>query len=152
LTPESAKPPPLWLDDWRAEDAVPVPLERIQADADAAGLSLLPIGQRGAIVLANRYLRAWRLPQGLEWESASELYRDALADVPPDLLELAFQRAVRECKFFPTVAEIRGHANPELSRRKRAMNRLAVALSKVRHAAASEARRVGLPAIGCRHV
>lgn len=35
------------------------------------------------------------------------MYLQALADLPQNRLEAAFQQAVRECRFFPTVAEIR---------------------------------------------
>lgn len=36
------------------------------------------------------------------------MYLQSLSDLPPDRLDEAFQRAVRECRFFPTIAEIRG--------------------------------------------
>ena len=44
-------------------------------------------------------------------------YCDLLADIPPDLLALAFKRAGQRCRFFPTVAELRGQVAGELSLR-----------------------------------
>jgi hypothetical protein len=35
------------------------------------------------------------------------MYLQALADLPLDQLERAIQRAIRECRYFPTIAEIR---------------------------------------------
>ncbi len=35
------------------------------------------------------------------------MYLDGLFDLPLDRLNLAFERAVRECRFVPTIAEIR---------------------------------------------
>ncbi len=35
------------------------------------------------------------------------MYLQALADLPLDRLELAFQRAVQECRFVPSIAELR---------------------------------------------
>jgi hypothetical protein len=35
------------------------------------------------------------------------MYLQALSDLPLNLLETAFQSAVLECKFFPSIAEIR---------------------------------------------
>lgn len=38
------------------------------------------------------------------------LYQDALADIDADVLGEAFALAVRESRFFPTIAELRGFA------------------------------------------
>lgn len=35
------------------------------------------------------------------------MYLQALSDLPLDRLELAFHRAIRDCRFLPTIAEIR---------------------------------------------
>jgi hypothetical protein len=47
-----------------------------------------------------------------------EVYIRALADIPPDILEHAGMEAVKTCKFFPKVAELRELARPEMSMRK----------------------------------
>jgi hypothetical protein len=57
-----------------------------------------------------------RLSRG-EAELRMATYCDLLADVPPDLLALAFRRAGQTFRFFPTVAEIRGQVRAELSLR-----------------------------------
>jgi hypothetical protein len=43
----------------------------------------------------------------LEAEGRLELYAEGLADVPADILGAACARALRECRFFPAVSEIR---------------------------------------------
>lgn len=46
------------------------------------------------------------------------IYIEGLADIPFDVLSGAFKTALQTCKFFPTVAEIRAKAGPELSKRR----------------------------------
>jgi len=43
----------------------------------------------------------------LEAEARLELYAEGLGDIPADILGAACARALRECRFFPVVAEIR---------------------------------------------
>lgn len=43
----------------------------------------------------------------LEAEARLELYAEGLADIPADILGAACARALRECRFFPSVSEIR---------------------------------------------
>ena len=43
----------------------------------------------------------------LEAEARLELYAEGLADLPADILGGACARALRECRFFPSVSEIR---------------------------------------------
>jgi len=43
----------------------------------------------------------------LEAGARLELYAEGLADMPADILGAACARALRECRFFPTVAELR---------------------------------------------
>jgi len=42
-----------------------------------------------------------------EAEARLELYAEGLSDIPADALGAACARALRECRFFPSVAEIR---------------------------------------------
>ena len=42
-----------------------------------------------------------------EAEARLDIYANGLADVPHDILETAALKAIRECKFFPSVSEIR---------------------------------------------
>jgi len=43
----------------------------------------------------------------LEAEARLALYAEGLGDIPADLLGAACGRVLRECRFFPTIAEIR---------------------------------------------
>lgn len=43
----------------------------------------------------------------LEAEARLELYAEGLGDIPADLLGAACIRVLRECRFFPSIAEIR---------------------------------------------
>jgi len=52
----------------------------------------------------NRLAAAYRQELSLETQA---MYLDGLSDLRLDRLDAAFKRAVRECKFFPSIAEIR---------------------------------------------
>ena len=45
-------------------------------------------------------------------EAQCAVYMDALSDLSPEQLNQACQRAIRECKFFPSVAELRMFVAP----------------------------------------
>lgn len=46
-----------------------------------------------------------------------DLYIDLLSDIPFDCLSIGFREVAKSSKFFPTVAEIREHAEPMLTAR-----------------------------------
>jgi hypothetical protein len=46
------------------------------------------------------------------------IYVKGLEDIPPDVLEIAFDEAVKSCTFFPTVKELRDLADDELRQRR----------------------------------
>lgn len=52
------------------------------------------------------------------------LYREALADLPADILAEAVAACIRRCRFFPTVAEIREGARGPLALREWQLGRL----------------------------
>ncbi|MGF7146473.1 hypothetical protein FHS96_000082 [Sphingomonas zeicaulis] len=52
------------------------------------------------------------------------LYREALADLPADILAEAVAACIRRCRFFPTVAEIRESARSPLALREWQLGRL----------------------------
>lgn len=54
----------------------------------------------------------------VEAEKRMQLYSDGLSDIPYDILREAFRRAVRECKFFPTVKELRDFAGKDVGKRR----------------------------------
>lgn len=57
-------------------------------------------------------------------EGRSMIYEKHLGDLPADILVKAFDRAFCELKFFPTVAEIRERAEPDMTRRRARLHRL----------------------------
>ena len=52
-----------------------------------------------------------------EARAQNELYADLLSDIPQDVLGGAFRKCAQTLKFFPTVAEIRAAAMPEMAAR-----------------------------------
>jgi hypothetical protein len=52
-----------------------------------------------------------------EAKAQNELYVDLLSDIPGDILARAFRKCAQTLKFFPTVAEIRSAAMPEMAMR-----------------------------------
>jgi hypothetical protein len=64
-----------------------------------------------------------RPEDGMTWDKRLELYRTALADVPPDLLEQAAMACIKSEKFFPRVADIREKIAAELKTRANMLHR-----------------------------
>lgn len=60
---------------------------------------------------------AGKLTDG-EVAAREAVYVELLGDIPLDILANAFKKAGQTCRFFPSAAEIREHARPELSKRK----------------------------------
>lgn len=63
------------------------------------------------------------------WATAAPLYMEALADIPPELLEAAVKHCIRTCRFFPKPAELRAPIADELNdyrRRQHERNRAAL--------------------------
>ena len=52
---------------------------------------------------------AAKLSEG-EARARALLYADMLGDIPPAILGAAFRKAAQTCRFFPSIAEIRGTA------------------------------------------
>lgn len=54
----------------------------------------------------------------LEAETRLDLYVDLLGDIPFDCLSVGFREVAKASRFFPTVAEIREHAEPMFAKRR----------------------------------
>lgn len=68
-----------------------------------------------------------------EAEAQNQLYVELLSDIPADILGGAFRKCAQTLKFFPTVAEIRSAAMPEMAMRSwRLMRMKALALKSER--------------------
>lgn len=50
-------------------------------------------------------MQIWKAAE--RWESVAQFYREALGDVPADLVDLALRHVRLNCKFRPTPAEVR---------------------------------------------
>jgi hypothetical protein len=64
-----------------------------------------------------------------EADARLALYAQELRDLPPDILTAACSKAVRECKFFPSVSEIRERAG-DFARRQWRASRLKHLIAK----------------------
>lgn len=78
---------------------------------------LAPVEPQRLAVMLGETLELWKLPAN--WADIAPLYREALEDVPADLLELAFKHAIKTCKFFPTPSELRAPIERLLAERQR---------------------------------
>jgi hypothetical protein len=59
-----------------------------------------------------------------EARAQNQLYVELLSDIPQDVLAAAFRKCAQTVKFFPTVAEIRSAAAPEMAMRSWRLMRL----------------------------
>ncbi|WP_162232653.1 hypothetical protein [Sphingomonas sanxanigenens] len=107
---------------------LPTPAER---GALARAIAEIEAAGRGAPVAAIDIAigkLALAFPPVKQSEAAATarlaLYREALADLPADILAEAVAACIRRCRFFPTVAEIREGARGPLALREWQLGRL----------------------------
>lgn len=67
--------------------------------------NIQPIDPKELTVKLAGTLELWKLPDN--WPAVAEFYREALADVPADLVDLALQHCRRTLKWFPKPCELR---------------------------------------------
>jgi hypothetical protein len=84
------------------ERDLPAPL---RTSLTAARTALIPINPKELAAKLERTLALWPLPAN--WSDVAEFYREALADVPADLVDHALRHVRRTSKFFPKPAELR---------------------------------------------
>lgn len=94
----------------------------------------MPVDRRALAVIATQVLVLFPLPEN--WEQQSVAWYGALADIPEDLIRVAFERVARNCRFWPRPAEVREQIAAELSERRVAVRRLRVAAAMLRRDAA----------------
>lgn len=81
---------------------LPAPLRTSLAEARKATKAVDP---KALAVMLNETLALW--PQPAEFQTTAKFYREALADVPHELVEKALRHVRLTSKFFPKPAEIR---------------------------------------------
>lgn len=92
----------------------PSPSEVAAAEAQVAPAlatydrSLAPCGPDFVVTVVGTLAAAFPAGRGSERQTALklEIYIDALQDLPADILANAARRAIRRCRYFPTVAEL----------------------------------------------
>lgn len=97
---------------------LPVPL---QTALTAARSDLTPIDPKALAVMLKETLALWPLPA--EFDTTAKFYREALQDVPLDLVETALRHVRLSSRFFPRPAEIRDAIRDELARRRMRLDR-----------------------------
>lgn len=85
-------------------------LERLVPGYEAALTPATPEEIEEAVAMLSLAYPAMRASVS-EAGARLELYTKALAHLPPDILEMACMAALRQCIFFPSVAEILARAN-----------------------------------------
>lgn len=108
-----------WTPDQRipAEAAAALP----SAIAEAEALTK-PIDRKTLAVLLNKTLKVWKLPD--DWDDIAPFYREALADVPHDLVEAALKHCRLNHDWFPKPKHLRAPIEAELIRRRDVLRRI----------------------------
>ena len=130
--------PPSWLAAWQPDQTPPATVDQIAADVDRLDAALAPTGPEALLVLSDRTLSLFPMPDN--WEDQAQAWYAALADIPEDLIRVAFERVARNCRFWPRPAEVREQISVELMERRVAARRLKVALAKAKREVADEER------------
>lgn len=94
----------------------------------------MPVDRRALVVVAEQTLALFPMPDN--WAEQAAAWYSALADIPEDLIRVAFERVARNCRFWPRPAEVREQIAAELSERRVAVRRLKVAAAMLRRDAA----------------
>ena len=132
--------PPSWLAAWQPDQTPLATVDQIAADVDRLDAALAPTGPEALLVLSDRTLSLFPMPDN--WEDQAQAWYAALADIPEDLIRVAFERVASNCRFWPRPAEVREQISVELMERRVAARRLKVALAKAKREVADEERRL----------
>lgn len=130
--------PPSWLAAWQADQTPPATADEIAADVARIEAALVPVSAEALLVLADGTLALFPIPDN--WEDQAQAWYAALADIPEDLIRLAFERVARNCRFWPRPAEVREQIAGELFERRLAVRRLKAAAATLKRDAEAEER------------
>lgn len=116
-----------WTPDQRipAESAASLP----SAITEAEGLTR-PIEAKMLAVLLAQTCKIWNPPE--DWDDIAQFYREALEDVPVDLVQSALKHLRLTLKWFPKPCELRAPIEAELQRRRDVLRRLRTMELKVK--------------------
>lgn len=108
-----------WTPDQRlpAETAARLPEAITEIEALNA-----PIDDKVLAVLLVKSLKLWKLPE--DWDDIAPFYREALADVPLDLVQSALKHLRLTSKWFPKPSELRAPIETELRHRRDLLRRI----------------------------
>ena len=81
-----------------------------------------PVDPKTLAVLLLKSLKLWKLPE--DWDDIAPFYREALADVPVDLVQSALKHLRLTLKWFPKPCELRAPIEAELQRRRDLLRRI----------------------------
>jgi hypothetical protein len=81
-----------------------------------------PIDDKVLAVLLVKSLKLWKLPE--DWDDVAPFYREALADVPLDLVQSALKHLRLTLKWFPKPCELRAPIEAELRHRRDLLRRI----------------------------
>jgi hypothetical protein len=98
------------------EARLPAPLRTALEKARA---DLQPISPKALAVKLEQTLAIWPLPEN--FQQTAQFYREALADVPADLAEMALRHVRLNSKWFPKPAELREPIKSALEARRSAL-------------------------------
>lgn len=91
--------------------------QELQPHSATLPKNLQPIDPKALAVKLAETLALWKVPD--DWSAAkADWYREALADLPDDLVDLALRHARMNYKFFPKPAELREPVQRILSQRR----------------------------------
>lgn len=105
----------------RNTGAAPWPA-RLQTALAKARRQAAPIAPQALAVKLERTLALWPAPEN--FAATAAFYREALADVPDDLVDQALRHARLTLKWFPKPAELREPIREALTRRRANLYRL----------------------------
>lgn len=95
-----------------------------------------PIDGKTLAVLLVQTCKIWNPPE--DWDDIAQFYREALEDVPLDLVQSALKHLRLTLKWFPKPCELRAPIDAELRRRRDVLRRLKTMELKVRRGDVAE--------------
>lgn len=99
------------------------------AITEAEALTTAIDGKTLAVLLAQTF-KLWNPPE--DWDDTAPFYREALEDVPLDLVQSALKHLRQTLKWFPKPCELRAPIEGELRRRRDVLRRLKLMEQKAR--------------------
>ena len=122
-----------WTPDQRipAETAASLPTAITEAEALTR-----PVDGKTLAVLLMQSFKIWNPPE--DWDDIAQFYREALEDVPLDLVQSSLKHLRLTLKWFPKPCELRAPIDAELRRRRDVLRRLKLMELKVQRGDVAE--------------